>query len=278
MAGVLYVVATPIGNLGDITLRAIETLKACDRIVAEDTRRTRALLSHLSILGKKVDALHAHSNEGDLGRALEHLREGESVAIVTDAGTPIVSDPGAALTTLAITNGIRVVPIPGASAVLAAVVASGLGGDGRFRFEGFLPREGTERREAIVRVCAAAETVIVFESPNRTAATLRDLALATPERHACVARELTKLHEELVRGTLAELAADTREWRGEVALVLAPYEPEERGAIDDAAVDARIDEGLAAGTHAKALSETLAAWSGRSKRDVYARVVERKRR
>jgi 16S rRNA (cytidine1402-2'-O)-methyltransferase len=278
MPGTLFVVATPIGHLGDLTLRAIDTLKACDRVVAEDTRRTRALLAHLGIVGKHLDALHAHSTERDVTRATEQLLAGEKVALVTDAGTPSVSDPGTALVEAAIRVGVTVVPVPGASAVLAALVASGLAGDGRFRFVGFLPRDGTARHEAVARVCATAETVVLFEAPSRTSATLRDLAAATPERSACVARELTKVHEELVRGSLAQLAADEREWRGEVAIVLGPYRPESRDAVDDDALDARIDAELASGAHAKTVAERLAAWSGRPKREVYARVLSRKGR
>lgn len=278
MPGTLYIVATPIGHLGDVTLRAIETLRECDCVAAEDTRRTRALLAHLGITGKRVDALHAHSSARDVARTTTLLAEGATIALVTDAGTPAVSDPGGELVLSAIGAGVRVVPIPGASAVLAALVASGLSGDGRFRFVGFLARDGTGRRDAIDLICATAETVILFEAPNRTSGTLRDLADATPGRHACVARELTKVHEELVRGTLEALASDPREWRGEIAIVLGPYEPASRGAVDDAALDARIDAGLAEGVHAKSLAERLAAWSGRPKREVYARVLARKGR
>lgn len=278
MSGTLYVVATPIGNLGDLTLRAIETLKTCQRVAAEDTRRTRALLSHLGIGGKPLDALHAHSSAHDVERMCGLLTGGESIALVTDAGTPAVSDPGGALVTAAIAAGVSVVPIPGASAVLAALVASGLAGDGRFRFMGFLPRDGTGRREAIALACGTAETVILFESPNRTTATLRDLADATSDRTACVARELTKVHEELVRGTLEALATDEREWRGEIAIVLGPYDPGTREEVSDAALDARIDLELGHGTHAKSIAERLSAWSGRPKRAVYARVLARKDR
>jgi len=278
MSGTLFIVATPIGHLGDLTLRAIETLKSCDRVVAEDTRRTRALLAHLGIGGKIVDALHAHSSDRDVERARERLRAGESLALVTDAGTPGVSDPGNALVVAAIAAGIHVVPVPGASAVLAALVASGLAADGRFRFLGFLPRDGAGRREAMATICATPETVILFEAPNRTTKTLAELAAATPDRAACVARELTKLHEELVRGTLADLAQDGREWRGEVAIVLGPYDPDARDLVEDPALDARIDEELARGTHAKTIAERLAAWSGRPKRDVYERVIGRKGR
>jgi 16S rRNA (cytidine1402-2'-O)-methyltransferase len=276
-AGTLFVVATPIGNLSDITLRAIDVLKTCDRIAAEDTRQSKKLLSHLGIGGKPVEALHAHSPEREVTRLVEALTGGATVALVTDAGTPSVSDPGDALVRASIAAGVRVVPIPGASAALAALVASGLAGGG-FRFVGFLPRDGTARHEAIALISATPEPVILFESPERTSATLRDLAAVMPQRSACVARELTKIHEELVRGSLSHLAADRESWRGEVAIVLGAWAPQLREVeIDDAALDARIDAELAAGTHSKTIAERLAAWSGRPKREVYERVVTRKR-
>jgi len=277
VSGALFVVATPIGNLGDVTRRAVETLGACDVVLAEDTRRTRQLLTHLGIAGKEVQRFDAHASDADVERVLAKLSEGANVAIVTDAGTPGVSDPGEKLIEAAVAAGVKVVPIPGASAVLAALAASGLAGDGRFRFLGFLPRSGTERREAIATVCGTPETVVLYEAPNRVQATMRDLADATPDRHACIARELTKLHEELVRGTCVSLAAETREWIGEIAIVLGPHEPQARAeAIDDTALDARIDEAIARGEHARSASERLAAWSGRSKRDVYERYIARK--
>jgi len=275
--GTLSVVATPIGNLEDLTTRALETLRACDRVAAEDTRRTRALLTHFGISGKPIESLHAHSHESDVARLVAALEEGEHVAVCTDAGTPAVSDPGTEILKAAIAIGARVVPIPGASAVLAALAGSGLATDAGFRFLGFLPRDGVARAEAIAKACATPEPVVLFESPNRTAATLKELADATPSRPACVARELTKVHEELVRGSLAELAALDREWIGEVALVLGAHDPAAReAAIDDAAIDARIDEELGHGLHAKTIAERIAAWSGRSKRTIYERVVERK--
>ncbi len=275
----LYVVATPIGNLDDITLRAVKVLTSCDRVAAEDTRRTRALLSHLGVSGKPVDALHAHSSPRDVERLVQALEAGESIALVTDAGTPVVSDPGDALVRAAIDRGLRVVPVPGASAVLAALVASGLSDGAGFTFFGFLPREGPERREAIGRASATSSPVIFFEAPSRTRAALVDLAEATPSRPACVARELTKMHEELVRGTCAELAALEREWVGEVVLVLGPHAPDLRAeTVDDAALEQRIDEELLRGGHAKSIAERLAAWSGRPKRDVYERVVAKKTR
>ena len=276
--GRLFLVATPIGNLGDMSPRAVETLRTCPRLVAEDTRRTRGLLTHFGIPGKSLEALHAHSPPRDVERVLGYLLAGESVALVTDAGTPLVSDPGQALARAAIAAGVDVVPIPGASAVLVALVGSGLV-DGAFRFIGFLPREGTARRDALALVAATPECVVLFEAPGRCAATLRDVADATPARQACVARELTKLHEEFIRGSAAELAAQEREWLGEVVIVLGPHDPAAREeTVTDSALDARIDAELAAGAHAKGLAERLAAWSGRPKRLVYERVLARKPR
>jgi 16S rRNA (cytidine1402-2'-O)-methyltransferase len=277
VAGTLYVVATPIGNLGDLTLRAIDVLKSCHRVAAEDTRRTRQLLSHLGIEGKPLDALHAHSTARDVAKLVARLEAGESIALVTDAGTPAVSDPGDALVKAAIAASTRVVPIPGASAVLAALVASGLATGVGFRFVGFLPRDGAARRDGVATLCATPEPVVMFESPERTQATLAELADAMPERPACVARELTKVHEEVVRGTLASLAKERDAWRGEIAIVLGGWSPDMRSEeIDDDAIDARIDRELEGGTHAKTVADVVAAWSGRPRRVIYERVVRRK--
>lgn len=276
-AGILYVVATPIGNLGDFTLRAIETLKSVDRILAEDTRQTLKLLNHFGIVAKKLDRLDANAADRDIYRAAEALEKGESIALVTDAGTPSVSDPGDALVKKAIQCGVRIVPIPGASAALAALVASGLAGGSGFRFFGFLPR--SSRAPIIATIAGTPEPAILFESPERTADTLTELAAAMPGRAVAVARELTKLHEEIVRGTLEEVAKEPREWRGEIAIVLGAWEPESRSEeITEAAIDERIDKELASGLHSKTIAERLAAWSGRPKREIYERVVARKNR
>lgn len=274
--GTCYVVATPIGNLGDLSPRAVQALKTCAVIAAEDTRRSRQLLTHFGVTGKEVVALHAHSTARDVDRLVARLSAGDDVAVITDAGTPVVSDPGESLVRAAIAIGARVVPVPGASAVLAALAASGLAGGG-FRFVGFLPREARPRAEVVAKLCAEADAVVLFESPNRTQATLAELAAATPERRACVARELTKMHEEFIRGSLADLASLDRAWIGEITVVLGPYDPGARELrVDDASVDARIDHELASGTHPKRISELIAAWSGRPKREVYERVVRRK--
>jgi 16S rRNA (cytidine1402-2'-O)-methyltransferase len=275
--GALFVVATPIGNLGDLTLRAIETLRTVDRVVAEDTRRTRGLLSHLGISGKPLDRLDAHAAAPDVERVVARLREGERIALVTDAGTPLVSDPGAALVKAAIDAGVPVVAIPGACAAVAALCVSGLS-TGGFRFVGFLPRSGPERREAVALVAATPETVVLYESPQRIAETLADLGRAMPARAAVVARELTKVHEELVRGTLAELATQPpREWVGEITLVLGPAALTAGPSVSDEEVDRRIDEGLARGRRAKDLAEELSLETSLSRREVYGRIVARRR-
>lgn len=276
MRGTLFVVATPIGNLGDITQRAVETLARVGTIAAEDTRHTRKLLAHLQIVGKNLIALHEHSSPRERARVVTALELGEDVALVSDAGTPIVSDPGAELVREAIDRGVAVVPIPGPSAALAALVASGLC-RGPFRFVGFLPRDGAPRHEAIADLARSADVTILFESPSRLAATLSELAAIMPHRAAAVARELTKVHEEIVRAPLAELSGREGEWLGEIVLVLGPHDPEARSEqVDDAALDARIDSGLAEGLHVKTIAERLSAWSGRPRRDVYERVVARR--
>lgn len=279
MGGALYVVATPIGNLGDITLRAIEILRDASRVLAEDTRRTRALLSHLGIAGKPVDRLDAHASEADLARLLGHLEAGESLALVTDAGTPVVSDPGTALVRLAALAGIAVVPIPGASAVMAAVCASGLV-TGGFRFLGFLPRSGKERREALALVQSTPESVVLFEAPPRLPALLSDLAEVVPGREAVVARELTKMHEEMLRGTVNDLAAAAaeRSFLGEITVVLGPAVETAAGpALTEEEIDARIDEELSRGRRAKDIAEGIALTTGLAKRDLYTRVIARRR-
>lgn len=221
--GTLYVVATPIGNLGDVTLRSLEVLRAVPLVAAEDTRVTRRLFARHGITTHLVPH-HARNEEATTPGLLAHLRAGRDLALVTDAGTPLVSDPGAGLVAAWAAEGGAVVPIPGASAVLAALVASGIAGP-RWSFEGFLPRRGRERRERLARLAADERTAVLFEAPVRLAATLADLAVACGEaRPAAVCRELTKLHEETLRGSLGTLAAAAAageiDRRGEVVIVI----------------------------------------------------------
>ena len=273
----LYVVATPIGNLGDITLRAIEVLRDATVVVAEDTRRARALLSHLDISSKELLRIDASASAHDLGRVVERLVGGASVALVTDAGTPVVSDPGSALVSLARAAGVRVVPIPGASALTAALSVSGYATQ-IHRFIGFLPRGGTQRVEAIAAIAKDPDLVVLFESPQRVAATLADLAVSMPERRALIAREITKLHEELLEGILGDLARDAaaREWLGELTIVIGPGSSE-KGPIDLASVDARIDSLLASGRRPKEAAEIIALETRMPKSEAYDRVNARKR-
>ena len=202
--GALYVVATPIGNLADVTLRAIETLRTVPLIAAEDTRISRRLLARHGI-DTRLTSFHVRSGPARLATLLEHLRGGADLALVSDAGTPLVSDPGADLVAAWVAEGGRVVPIPGASSVLAAVVAAGLT-EPRWSFEGFLPRTGRDRRERLAAIAADPRGTVLFEAPSRAAATLRDLAAACGAgRPSAVCRELTKVHEQVVRGDLADL-------------------------------------------------------------------------
>ena len=223
--GRLYVVATPIGNLGDVTFRSLEVLTAVPLIAAEDTRIARRLLARYKI-ATPLTSFHARSAASKLAELVEHLAGGADLALVTDAGTPGVSDPGDELVRAWAARDGTVVPIPGASAVLAALVASGVAG-ARWSFEGFLPRSGRERRERLGRIAADPRPSVLFEAPSRVAATLADLAAACgPDRPAAVCRELTKIHEEFVRGTLGELAdaalAGRIKARGEFAIVVGP--------------------------------------------------------
>jgi 16S rRNA (cytidine1402-2'-O)-methyltransferase len=269
--GQLVLVGTPIGNLGDITLRAVETLRAADRIAAEDTRRTRALLSHLGITGKRLASLDAHASDRAVGALIDCVAEGESVAFVSDAGMPSVSDPGTALVRAAVARGLPVTVVPGPSAVSTAVALSGLV-EAAFDFVGFLPRQGQKRRQALADIAGTARPVVLFEAANRTRETLRELAELTPSRRAAVCRELTKLHEEALRGTLGELAARVDTLRGEVVVVLGAFEPAAE-LPDDDALDARIRAELGRGASARDVADSLAAWSGRGRREVYARVT-----
>ncbi len=221
--GRLYIVATPIGNLGDVTFRAIETLKSVPLVAAEDTRLTRRLFDRYEITTRLI-SYHARSSPAREEELLAHLRSGLDLALVTDAGTPLVSDPGAELAAAWAEEGGAVVPIPGASAALAALVAAGLAAP-RWTFEGFLPRSGKDRRGRLARIAADDRACVIYEAPGRVGATLRDLASAAgPDRRAAICRELTKLHEEVVRGALGDLATLAAEGRitprGEFAIVL----------------------------------------------------------
>jgi len=258
----LFIVSTPIGNLGDLSPRAAETLRTVGRILAEDTRRTRVLADHAEARAPLV-SLHAHNEAERVQRVLGWLDAGEDLALVSDAGTPLVSDPGARLVRAVAEGGHAVIPIPGPSAVLAALVGSGQAGD-RFTFLGFPERKGPARARLLQRVAAADEAVVLFESPQRLVRLLADLAeVCGTSRRVSVARELTKLHEEWVRGTLEEVATYYRQHppRGEVSLVVGPMEAEATSGVD-------LEE------EARALAQTLL--EGGEKASAVAREVARR--
>ncbi|MGD8684886.1 MAG: 16S rRNA (cytidine(1402)-2'-O)-methyltransferase [Chloroflexota bacterium] len=268
--GTLFVVATPIGNLGDMTLRAIEVLRSVTVVAAEDTRVTRVLWSRFDIDTPLV-SYHAHSGAGRTDQLLARLEDGEDVALVTDAGTPLVSDPGEELVAAWAARGGSVVPVPGASAVLAALVAAGLPAP-RWSFEGFLPRKGGERRERLARIARDDRATVLFEAPGRTAATLRALAQACGEsRQAAVARELTKRHEEVRRGTLGQLAkaAAADPPRGEVVIVVAGADEAAAEAISLADGRARVERLVAEGVKRSAAARLVAEETGLPRRDLF---------
>jgi 16S rRNA (cytidine1402-2'-O)-methyltransferase len=267
--GTLYVVATPIGNLADVTLRALDTLRAVPLVAAEDTRLTRRLFARHAIATRLVSH-HARNAAARVPQLLAHLRGGADLALVTDAGTPLVSDPGGSLVAAWAAEGGRVVPIPGPSAVLAALVASGVAGP-RWTFEGFLPRSGRERRARLAGIAADERTAVLFEAPRRLVATLADLAAACgADRPAAVCRELTKLHEEVRRGTLGELAAAAAAGeipaRGELTLVVGATGPGRAGG-------ARADDAAAVGGPSPGDDERLAAARAEVERLVAAGVA-----
>ena len=272
--GTLYVVATPLGNLGDLSPRAAETLQQASVVAAEDTRRTRGLLSHLGA-SPTLLSFHAHSSERRLEALLEILGDGRDVALVTDAGTPGVSDPGTDLVGAALDAGFPVVPIPGPSAVATALSAAGIGAD-RYLFLGFVPRKGPQRSRLLARAASEEWSVVFFEAPPRLVALLTELAAAAGAgRRAVVARELTKLHEELRAGTLAELADYYSEKppRGELTIVMEgtgtpPPAPDRTAdAAEEAA--ALLAEGLSRREVARRLTETM----GMSRNDAYRLVT-----
>jgi len=273
LAAGLYILATPIGNARDISLRALETLKGCDVIAAEDTRVTSKLLS-IHGISRPLIPYNDHNAPQMRPKILDRLGQGGSVALVSDAGTPLVSDPGYKLVREAIAMGAPVIALPGPSAVLAGLTLSGLPSD-RFLFAGFLSSRAGERQSALQELKGVRATLIFFESAQRLGESLGALADVLGDRQAAVARELTKMHEEVRRGPLRELAAHYEKAgapRGEVTLVVAPPLAE---VPDDARIDAALASALAF-MPVKAASELIAALTGGSRKQIYARALELK--
>jgi len=270
----LHVVATPIGNLKDISFRALETLAAADHVIAEDTRTTKVLLSHYGV-STPLTAYHEHNARLVRPHLLARLATGAKLALVSDAGTPLVSDPGYKLVQEAIAQGVHVTAVPGASAILAALIVAGLPTD-RFFFEGFLPHKSAARRARLAKLAQVPGTLVFFESPRRLVETLVDCAAVLGPRPAAVARELTKFYESVKRGALTDLAqslAQEEQLRGEIVLLIAP--PEEGALIlAEADLDAKISAALAMHS-ARDAADIVAAATGHTRRHIYARILQR---
>jgi 16S rRNA (cytidine1402-2'-O)-methyltransferase len=270
----LHVVATPIGNLADVTLRALATLAAADLVLAEDTRVTRRLLNHYGIRAQ-TQRHDEHSSAAAITALVARIAAGEAVALVSDAGTPLLSDPGAALVRAVAEAGLRVVPVPGASALLAGLVASGLVAEA-FTFVGFLPQRQGDRRRRLRALEQAPGLLVAYEAPHRLAETLDDMAHVLGDRPAVVARELTKLHEEVRRGSLATLAAHYagHEARGEVVVLVspAPASAEADAGTLAGQLDERLTDALTT-LSVKDAATVVAADLGLPRREVYARAV-----
>ena len=276
MSGRLFLVATPIGNLGDLTARAVEVLGQVRLIACEDTRRTRVLLEAHGI-GTPTTSLPAFAEGERAAPLIARLLGGDDVAVVTDAGSPGISDPGERLVAEALVAGVNVIPVPGPAALVAALPASGLP-TGRFHFLGFLPRQVSEASAMLEEVAPLSATLVLYESPRRLAETLETLLAALGDRRACVARELTKVHEEFVRGSLAELAARYRgtEVLGEVVLVVEGRTGSTRW--DSAEVRRALEVGLSAGERLKTLAAEVAGRAGWTSQAVYRMGLELKAR
>jgi 16S rRNA (cytidine1402-2'-O)-methyltransferase len=276
-AGTLYVVATPIGHLGDLSPRAAEVLRRASAVVAEDTRRTRKLFAHLGAEPPPLLSLPAFDERARIGPIVARLEAGETLALCTDAGTPGVSDPGQRLVEAAWEAGARVVPVPGPSAALAAVSASGLPAD-RILVAGFLPRKGGGRAAALAELGRASAALVIFEAGNRTGATLADLERALGDRRAAVARELTKVHEEIVRGRLSELARRfAGPVRGEVTLVVEGTSAGPEPAAEVEPIEGELLRRLGAGEPPTEIARAVARARGLGRREVYA-LLERMKR
>jgi 16S rRNA (cytidine1402-2'-O)-methyltransferase len=276
MLGTLYVVATPIGNLEDITHRALRVLREVDIIACEDTRHTRKLLNHYGIK-TKVTSYHDHNERERTVELLQALASGANVAIVSDAGTPSISDPGFRLVNEAGAQGLPVVALPGPTALIAALVASGLPTD-EFFFAGFLPARSGSRRTRLAELRELLATLIFYEAPHRIAATLRDAREILGERKAVVARELTKIHEEIVRGRLSELAerfGSEEKARGEIVLLIdrTPIESEMQNAGEARTIGALVDAFEAEGVDHRAALKKAARELGLSRDEAYRRLV-----
>ena len=278
-SGKLYLVATPIGNLEDISLRALRILKEADLIACEDTRRTNKLLSHFAIATPRL-SYHEHNEAARTPRLIGLLREGRNVALVTDAGTPLISDPGYALVSACRREGIEIVSIPGPSAAIAALAGSGLPCDAFF-FAGFLPARSAERKKRLRELSNLSTTLIVYEAPHRLLSALEDIVALLGPRQACLARELTKIHEEWLHGTLVEILDQIKirpKIQGEITLLIEGREASPSQACWPASVKEHLEKEIgASGASPKEALKAIAKQRGISRKRAYQLLLEEKR-
>jgi len=278
MSGTLYLVATPIGNLADITHRALQILKDVDLIACEDTRHTHKLLQHYGITTKTV-SYHEHNEQQRTAQLVEQLKQGSNIAVVSDAGTPSISDPGFRLVRAAIENDVPVVPVPGPSALISALIAAGLPTD-EFFFTGFLPSRSNARRTRLNELRAVPGTLIFYEAPHRLASTLKDAYEILGERETVVARELTKLHEEIKRGRLSELSSyfeDNDKARGEIVVLIDRTVIAETTVKTESTIAALVDRFEQEGMDHRAALKKAARELGLSRAEAYRKLVATKR-
>lgn len=279
MPGTIFIVATPIGNLEDITLRARKTLEQADRILAEDTRRTRALLSAMGI-HKPVESFHQHNQLQKIPEIIQELKAGKNFALTTDAGTPAVSDPGAKLIQVCLENQIQVVPVPGPSAITTALSASGLPAD-RFLFLGFLPAKTQERKKLLQKFKDFPETIVLFEAPHRILKTLQDLLETFGDRKVCLCRELTKLYEEIKLTSLSQLLEDVslQTPKGEFTLVIEGARKENINKINEQQenLDKLVEQLMVQGKSVKDIVSELYLQTGFPKNMLYQKVLQLKK-
>ena len=277
MPGILYIVATPIGNLEDLSPRAKKALEVADAIFCEDTRRTRALLNHLGI--KKpvpsLESFYEHNQEQKIPKAIDWLKQGKILALTTDSGTPSISDPGAKLVLACHHQGFKLVPIPGPSAITASLSASGFSAD-RFLFFGFLPNKANQRKKILEKYKNFEDAIVIFEAPHRLNKTINDLLEVFGDRELCLARELTKMFEEIKLFTLSQLKAELKDKKvlGEITIILKPLEKEIFPNINSAGLDKEIQKLLKTGKKTKEIAKALSQKFKIPKKIIYQKVLE----
>lgn len=271
MSGKLYLVATPIGNLEDITLRAIRILKEVDIICAEDTRQTLKLLNHFEIQ-KHLISFHRHSGEEKKQEIIEELKNGKNIALVSDAGTPVISDPGEEVVTLAIEEEIEVVPVPGACALITALIASGIDAK-EFTFLGFLPLNKKTREKKLSQIREAKNTTILYEAPHKLSSTLKDLSKVLGNRKVVLARELTKIHEEFISGSIDELLERVTEPRGEFVIIIEKGEEIDKNEFEEMTLEEHYKYYESLGLSKKDAIKQVAKDRGVKKNEVYKEFI-----